>query len=289
MPNNRRKPSAKKKLVWRYLPLAILGFLCLIACVKQSRPSAEAGSTSSLMGFNQVAHRLDRLTSPTGPLGLIPEPLSIAPGSWTLPGMAWQFENRTVSTLELNSTWSTVSIDNKDIGSDRPEHLAVLDLIPESRSQVTPKGDYHLRQLDHGSVRLSVQTYKPIGHSTRVVVVHVAHQIDVERWQWITLRPNQDDAEAIDHLLPLTEKGRAVGQRRGGRGEIQCEIIEWNGPIDSLLNHWRNSPGLAVQENALSPDNTLRTWTCLRANRFVHVQTTSTETTRPLTVVLTSL
>ncbi len=212
---------------------------------------------------------------------------SVQDGVWSVGDLIWNFENQTVDSQQLASEMRFAAQIATGIESGLPQHLSILDLVPEQLAVLKEVAGCAVRLIDFESVQVSV-CYREVDGQRSTLGAKVANQQDEQHWQVITLTPRQKNSPTHEHLLPIAGVLATACQRFSKSGSLQCEVIETNVSLDDLLDQWQSKSWLV--EPFASDELQLSTvWSCTRGAKFVHVRATYSPDKSRTTLVLSAL
>jgi len=274
-----KKSSRGQLLSW--LPAAASGVLTIALIAKWSAAGLPRTAQGTLPAQNiQTAWMPEALGLDKGSWA---DP-GIKEGKWSVNGSIWDFQNETIATAQLSSRLRQAC--ETGPASDRAEHLAVIDLIPAARAEISQVGTLITRSIDFGTVQAAV-LYREVDHHKSFVCAKIANPIDADRWQLITLSPKAMSCKTNDHLLPIDDLGVAVCQRFTTSGKLQCEIVETEHSMETLVGYWRFRGWIVKPFSSISSDAT-QIWNCSKGDQFVQVQSTQKSATQKSTLTITS-
>ncbi len=268
----------------------LLSWLPVAASVALAIALIAKGSIASLPRTSQGTIPVGNMQSEPRPLTLgFDDDSLVAPGikegRWSIEGANWDFQNETITTEQLAGNLRQAC--ETGIASDHAEHLAVIDLIPAARAQISKDGTLVTRSIDFGTAQTAV-IYREVGNRNSLVCAKIANRIDTGRWQLVTLSPKAIAVKSSDHLMPIDGLGNAVCQRFANSGALQCEIVETVHTMDSLVEYWRFH-GWSLQRFSSSDSDSTQIWNCSKGDQFVQVKSTRNSVPEKSTLTITSI
>ncbi len=282
MRNLKPKRTLKPGQVLSWLPVTAVAVLTIVLVAKWSVGNRIEHKTASIKV---------RLGEAIQPEMLLNEAVfEVAPtvqaGVWSMPGSSWNFENETVSTLQLSRALSPNG-ESTELGSNKAEHLSLIDLIPAQRAQVECSGSTTTRRINFGHIQANV-SYREQDGQRNFISAKLANRIDAAHWQLITLSPKATQYTNLGHLIPMTGSVANVCQRYGKNGSLQCEILETDCSIKELSDNW-TLEGWLVQPFSFDGPQENTIWNCTKESQAVHIRATKNATNSTLSLVVTAI
>ena len=168
--------------------------------------------------------------------------VSLGNGTWSIADSPWGFHSSTVDANSLTAMLATPPMANgiakEMIGSSNPTHLAILNLIPESGSSVHATEFGKIRTLELSSMKACLY-FRDSQDQTVVYGARFAIPTHDDLWQVNSFIPQNNEAIAEQHLLPLPQESKACCQRFSDAGTLQCEMVQTAFKSNELMDSWR--------------------------------------------------
>jgi hypothetical protein len=132
-----------------------------------------------------------------------------------------------------------------------------------------PNG-YTVYSLDQPRMKLRLFS-TGCGTGERLLGGYLAYPRERGRWTLVvgTCKGGDPQPARQPHLLPLTARARSIAARIGGKGELQCEVIELRGDLEDLCRHWRDCGWRVASERSGDGQSSL---SCSKGNAHVYLR-----------------
>lgn len=223
-----------------------------------------------LSGSPTVAH----VDTDTTALPELPPPpaVQLLDGAWSFGDQTWRLNIGPVSADQLPQRLTQAPEKSEPPGavSDLEQRILKLGQVlakPEPLDQSRRR--YVVRLGEARGVLFTTGT----GPEERVLLARLAFLGADSRWQLLELTPRGAGQAAAplagNHLLPLAERAKLLGQRREASGQVMCELVSAAETPAELRRFWQGH-GWTVETYPDQPADE-GPWFCQRGGDAVHV------------------
>jgi hypothetical protein len=201
-----------------------------------------------------------------------PPAVQLLDGAWVFGDREWRLEIGPISADQLQRRLLQVPDKAEPPGavSDLEQRILKLGQV---LAKPEPLDEAHRRYVVRlGDARGVVFTTGD-GPNERVLLARLAFLGQDARWQLLELTPRGAGQGTIplvgNHLLPLAERAKLLGQRREASGRVMCELVSATETPAELREFWRGQ-GWTVETYPDQPADE-GPWYCQRGGDPVHV------------------
>jgi hypothetical protein len=201
-----------------------------------------------------------------------PPAMQLLDGAWVFGDQAWRLEVGPVSVEQLPQRLTRLPPSSAPPGavSDLEQRILKLGQVLAKPESLDESRRRYVARL--GEARGVVFTTGD-GPNERVLLARLAFRGQEARWQLLELSPRAAGQTAAplagNHLLPLAERAKLLGQRREDSGRVMCELISVAETPDELRKFWQGR-GWTVETYPDQPADE-GPWYCQRGGDAVHV------------------